>query len=347
MGNNKVTLTNNFHMGITMALWLASDGYDHDQAGQRDIFGDIVDGPVVSATTLLKPTKSLILAGRIPSKDRLADISSFGSSRIGQAIHDSIEKAFYSPSAKAILTGLGFSPNVIANIALNPTMEEIENDPKMIPVHLEQRAFRPMVTRSGNKVWISGKFDQVIAGKSEDNKSTKAYSYCNMDQSEKSNYGVQQSIYRWLNPKLITSELGQINFIITDWKQGDVDRIKNYPSRQVMEMPVSLMSLLDTEQFILNKLEEIEKCGAQKDQNLMPRCRDDELWRDNDKYKYYSDATKAALGGRSTKNFDTYQEAQNHKAIKGKGAIVTAPGKVKRCSYCDAAPACTQRLEYQ
>lgn len=341
MGTKNAKFVNDTNLGITMALWLASDGYDHNPEDAP------TDGcPIISATTLLKPTRSLILSSRAQARPGAETaLSSLGSSRMGQAIHDSIENSFYHPKAGERLIALGFAESMVKRIAINPDPEDLAANPKLIPIYLEKRAYRKIRTRSGIDIWISGKFDQVIAGAVEDNKSTKAYSYCHMDQSEESNYAKQQSIYRWLSPEIITSEMGKINFILTDWKQSDVGRINNYPPKQVVEKALNLMSLEDTEAFILDKLEEIEVNDGKPELEMI-LCSDEELWRTPDKHKYYSNPETAKKGGRSSKNFDTILEAQNYRASKGKGVVVTVPGEVRRCNYCDGLALCSQRLSF-
>jgi hypothetical protein len=79
-------------------------------------------------------------------------------------------------------------------------------------------------------------------------------------------------------------------------------------------------------------------------QDALPRCTDEELWRSEPVYKYYSDPTKT--DGRATKNFDSLIEANNHLTEKGKGVVKTVPGQVKACLYCRAFDICEQRKEY-
>lgn len=63
-------------------------------------------------------------------------------------------------------------------------------------------------------------------------------------------------------------------------------------------------------------------------------CTDEELWRSDPQYKYYTDPTKTS--GRST-NFDNLADAHRHLAEKGgKGVIITKPGEPKACAYCPA-----------
>ena len=336
----RTTLVNSTNLGITMALWLGTDTYDYmpSDAPQDNL-------PIISVTQLLKPTKALILAQQIPDGDVTVDLVKQAANRLGSSIHMAIEAAFENTNKDIILKSLGFSPQMAESLVVNPSDDFMAKHPEMIPVYLEKRAYRKIKTSAGTEVWISGKFDQVIGGEPEDNKSTKAYSYIKMDQSERGSYALQMAMYKWLSPKLITSDMGKINFIFTDWKAGEASRIDNYPPYPVMEMPVPLMNESDAEKFIRAKLDEIEK-NAAFNQDDMIRCADDELWRGDDVHKYYSDPETAKRGGRATKNFETYAQAMTYKSEKNKGVVVTVPGEVKRCSYCDAAPVCKQRLEY-
>lgn len=337
----RISLSNTTGLGITMALWLGTDMYDYAPMDAP------TDGlPILSVTQLLKPTKALILANTMPQEDLTQELANQAPNRIGQSIHLAIEAAFENPNRDIILKDLGFPPGLVDKLALNPTPEFLKKHPDTIPMYIERRAYRKIKTTSGTEVWISGKFDQVINGAPEDNKSTKVYSYIKMDQSEEGDYALQMGMYKWLNPKLITADMGKINFIFTDWKASDMARMPGYPPKPVMEMPVALMDEDAAERFIRAKLDDIEK-NAGLPQDKMVRCTDKELWRGDDVHKYYADPETAKNGGRATKNFDTYASALAHKQQKGKGIVVTVPGKVRRCSYCDAAPACTQRLEYQ
>ena len=336
-------MTNNSNLGLTMALWLAMDNYDHEPEGapQDDI-------PIVSVTDLLKPTKALVLSHRVPADENTVDLQDLAAARIGQSIHDAVEGAIHSDDRTQILKALGISENVIDRLRINPSLEDLTADPTIIPYYAERRSFRKITTTNGTEIWISGKFDQVINGQVEDNKIVPVYKYMKMDNSEKSDYALQQGMYRWLNPEMITSDLGKVNFIFKDWRKGDSMRMPDYPPFPVTEMPVQLMGLTETETFIRRKLDEILAAVQCDSEEQMPRCKEEELWKSPDVHKYYKNPETAKKGGRSTKNFDSYPAAMQHKATEGGvGVIVTVPGEVRRCSYCDAAPLCTQRLEYK
>ena len=339
----KKNLTNNSNLGLTMSLWLARDTYDHDpeDAPQDDL-------PIVSVTQLLKPTKALILGHRVEVEDAPTDLQDLAARVLGQSVHQAIEDSLNATDRAEILESLKIPAKVAAKIRINPTAEEIAADPEIIPVYAERRAYRKITASNGREVWISGKFDQVVNGQVEDNKTVPVYKYMKMDNSEKSDFALQQGIYRWLSPEIITSDMGKINFIFKDWTKGEAGRIPGYPPTPVFEMPIQLMDLKTTEGFIRRKLDEILLTAGMEHEADMPRCKDEELWKSPDVHKYYKNAETAAAGGRSTKNFDTYPEAMQYKASQGGvGVVKIVAGEVRRCTYCEAAPLCTQRLEYQ
>lgn len=335
-------LLNTTNLGMSMALFLATDTYDHEPEGAPND-----DLPIISVTQLLKPTKALILSSRIPEEDVDIKMTSLTKSRIGSAIHDRIEYAFTGPQAQEIMQKIGVPNGVRERIVINPDEKHLQQNPNAIPIYLEKRAYRKITASNGQQVWISGKFDQVIAGRPEDHKSTGVYSYIKADRSDTGDYGAQMGLYKWLNPKIITADVGQINFIFTDWKASDVSRIKDYPAEPVIEMPVNLMDETAAEEFIRRKVDEIIANRALPEADMI-RCDESELWRSPDVYKYYSNPESAKLGKRATKNFEgDYAGAMAHKSQQGKGVVVAVKGEVKRCGYCDAAPLCVQRMEYQ
>ena len=339
--SDRKNLTNSSGLGLTMALWLASDDYDHDPEDAP------TDAPIISVTDLLKPTKALVLGHRVPDEQNNVDLQDLVASRIGQSIHTAIENALKSEARTDILTRIGTANRIKNAIRINPDPEELKKDPSLVPIYVEKRSYRPVITSNGTKIYISGKFDQVLAGAIEDNKIVGVYKYMKMDDGETSDYALQQSMYRWLNPEIITSSVGCVNFIFKDWKRSDVGRIKGYPETQVKEMRIQLMAPEKIEKLIIAKLDDILKCVPMQHEKHMTRCTDEELWRDDPVHKYYKNPETAKNNGRSTKNFESYGEAMAHKAKMGVGVIVTKPGVVRRCNYCKAAPLCTQRLEYQ
>ena len=154
-------------------------------------------------------------------------------------------------------------------------------------------------------------------------------------------YCKQGSIYRWLNPDKITSEYIKICFIFTDWNNQLALANKDYPQCKICYKDIPLMSLEETEGFIKNKLYEIENYFDKPEEDI-PRCSDDDLWRRDAKYKYYSKETAT----RATKVFNTPGEARAYCASQGKGFVKEVKGEVKRCPMCPAFTICKQRGEY-
>ena len=323
-------LTNNSGIGLALAVWLAHDEYDNG-AGSVDA----PEGELISVTSLLKPTRQFVLAQRVPPEDRVLDVLDMSASRFGHAMHSSIENAWEKGYRNA-MTRLGYPQKVIDSVRINPEVEE----EGAINVYLEQRYFR-----KADGVVISGQFDEIINGELNDTKTTSVYAYINGSKEE--DHQRQGSIYRWINPEKVTSDIMRIQFIFTDWRRSEA-RInpEKYPQNRVHEHKIQLLSLTETENFIKEKLREI-RANINLPEKDIVRCTDKELWKSDPVYKYYSDPAKAQSGGRSTKNFSNLQEAHSHQAKVGKGVVITVPGQVRACGYCPAFSICTQKDEYE
>jgi len=320
-----MSLTNVTGISMAMAVWLARNEYNSG--------ADIAPkGELISATTLLKSTRSFILGNRVPQEESTVDVLDLVPSKLGHAIHASVEDAWrnYHQAMK----DLGYPQRVIDAIRINPeTVEDGE-----IPVYLEQRYFKEI-----DGVIVSGQLDQLIDGQLNDTKTTSVYAYINGSKVE--DYRLQMSIYRWLAPERVTSDIAMIQHMFTDWQRSMARQNPNYPQSRLVEFPVELMSLSETELWIKNKLAEIRANVNLPEPDII-RCTDKELWRSEPKYKYYADVEKAKAGGRSIKNFDNPQDAATHQAKAGKGVVITVPGQVKACGYCPAFPICTQKDDY-
>lgn len=306
--------TNTSNIPLPLAVFLATDHYDYVPN-------------VISATSLLKPVRQLILADRLSSEDNLVELSDMVSSRMGTAIHTAIEQAWLNPT-KA-LKSLGYSDDIIQRIKVNPETVE-END---IPVYMEKRSFKKI----GNHT-ISGKFDFVAEGKVHDFKSTSIYSFLN--QSNASKYILQGSLYRWLNPDIITKDEMLIHYIFTDWSKAESLRNSNYPKARVHSQRYNLLGLDEIEQFVKDKLELYDSMKHQSEKNI-PYCTDEELWRKPTVWKYYKNANAT----RATKNFDNPSEAYALQQTNGVGEVREVKGIVSACKYCPAFLLCSQKDE--
>lgn len=310
---------------LSMAVFLATDNYDHDPN-------------TISATSLIKPLRQLILGGRVPQELSLPDLTGMIASRVGTAIHDAIERSWVT-NYQTAMEALGYPQHVIKLVRINPTKLELEENPDIIPVYLEQRAHR----RVGSYL-VSGKFDFVGQGRLEDFKTTGVFAA--MSGSNDAKYILQGSIYRWLNPDLITDDYMSIQFIFTDWSAMQARQSPNYPPHRFQERKLKLLSIEETDAYIKRKLSDFDDLVDLPEPDL-PLCTDEDLWRTEPVFKWYKNHDKdtVATASKSTKNFGTDLEARTHMMTVGKGAgiVVEKPGQVNACKYCPGFAACSQK----
>ena len=149
---------------LALAVFLATDHYDHDD-----------DPNTISATTLLKPIRQIVLPSRIPPGEGLVNLADMMNSRMGTAIHDGIEKAWKNNYIGA-MKALGYPQRIIDRIRINPTPERLQDlaadGVETIPIYMEQRLSRQL-----GKWKITGKFDFIGEGKVQDFKSTSTFTY--------------------------------------------------------------------------------------------------------------------------------------------------------------------------
>lgn len=311
------TYANTGAVSLSLGVFLVSDNYDHDTA-------------TISATTLMKPLRQIVLGARVKPEESSVDLISMVQSRMGSAIHDGIERAWTENHVKALMT-LGYPSKVIANVRINPKADELFED--CIPIYLEQRAYKQV-----GKHRVSGKFDFVGDGRVEDFKTTGTYSYTARNNDDK--YILQGSIYRWLNPVIITKDEMAIQFLFTDWQAIKARTDPRYPQQRAVQRLFQLKSIAETDRYVTNKLALIDQYRDAPEETI-PLCSDEDLWRSAPVFKYYKNPAKTE---RSTKNFDTFQEARIRQVEDGSvGIVKEAPGRVMACKYCSAFNACSQK----
>lgn len=320
------TYANNSNVPLSVAAWLVNDDYDYND-----------DPSVISVTTLIKPVKQVILGSRA-KKDPNAlpvDIISLVKSRLGQAVHTAIEKTWAdNPNLPTLLKALNLPLKLIKRVLINPKPDEIQSD--SIVVYMEQRLHRKI-----GPYTVSGKFDICFAGQLEDVKTTTTYTFSSNNKSD--DYKLQGSLYRWLDPNMITEDSIRINYIFTDWKPTLVST-SNYPSAPQISVEYPLMNLVETENWIKRRLQLHHDC-VDADEADMPECTSAELWRTDPVWKYYNKSQ--AEQSRATKNFTDRNEANSHFAAKGfNGELVEVKGEVKACRYCPGFELCTQKNQY-
>lgn len=309
---------NQTNVPLAISVWLATDNYDLQEVPENTI----------SVTTLLKPIKQIILSQRVTVEQGVVEISSKLKSAMGSALHDSMERAWLNP--KEALKSLGYPAGVIKAIKVNPDPDTVTEDD--IPVYIEQR--ESIVIAGVN---VSGKFDTVFDGQVEDYKSTSTFMYMSQTNSDK--HIKQGSLYKLLNPKKITADTMAINYLFTDWSAAKAKADPKYPQCAVTQQVFELMPVEQTRKFAEHKIMEIKRLQDAPESEL-PDCTDEELWRSEDVFKYYSkpDALRAS------KNFTSPVEARLYLQEKGgKGEIRLVKGKARACNYCAAAIICNQR----
>ena len=310
--------TNNSRISIPLAVWLMHDDYDYDDRTN-----------LISATSLLKPTRALVLKHQNQNLDKTVDIASLVPARMGSAIHAIAEQAWTDrKNVSKALEALG-TTSIDKLLVINPEGEIKENE---IPVYVEQRHEKQV----GDYI-ISGKYDLVLDGTISDYKSTSIWTY--IYDSNALKYTQQGSIYKWLAPDRITNNTIDIQFIFTDWSGAQAMRDPKYPQSRVLTKAYPLWSVEQTDHFIKEKLEDISRY-LDKPQEALPECTSEELWESETKYKYFKNPNKMA---RATKNYSTLLEAQSRMADDGNvGVINTVRGEVKACRYCEVSGICEQ-----
>ena len=302
---------------LSLAVFLASDNYDHDPN-------------TISATSLIKPLRQIVLSARVPEDMTPLELVNLVPSRMGSAIHDAIERS-WKDNYQAALDSLGYPKRVIEKIRINPKPEELQDG--QIPIYLEQRAYKQV-----GKFLISGKYDFIGDGRVEDFKSTSTFTAMNNTNDEK--YIWQGSIYRWLNPDIITKDEMAIQFIFTDWSKAKAMQDPKYPQQRIQQRILPLKSILETDAFVKRKLAQIEQYWD-ADESTIPPCTDADLWRSEPVFKYYKNPEKRS---RSTKNFDNRHDAQLRFIEDGSvGIVIEQPGQVTACKYCPAFTVCSQK----
>ncbi len=320
--------TNKHNIPWSVAVWLASDTYDHNKTSN-----------VISATSLMKSIKQITLARRLDLDNVETDISSRAASQIGTAVHTAIEGAWTENLPRTMNT-LGVPEKVANAVIINPTAAELEAHSLLhqnpLPVYMEQRSHKTV-----DGYVVSGKYDFVMNGRLEDFKTTKTYSYTK--KTNDAQYQLQGSIYRWLNPTIILDDHMTIEYIFTDWAEAKAKADPSYPQQQCLPYSVPLLSLEATDAYIKDKINLIASSVNTPEEDL-PFCTSEELWRGEGQWKYYKDPEKTS---RSTRNFDNPVDAAARLAKDGYvGKVVEVPGQVKACKYCNAFDICEQKNQY-
>lgn len=316
------------NLPLALAAFLASDDYDYDPTPN-----------VISATTLMKPLRQIILANRVPDTAELPDIMDRVSNRLGASIHGAIENVWIDPGRRNMaLMALGIPAGVARRVVVNPPDEYVLSNPDCIPVYMEQR-----LRRQVGKWTVTGKFDFVAENQVQDFKTANVLSYKKQRNAEKQI--MQGSLYRWLDEvqplRKITKDTMIIMHIFMDWMAAFARQDpENYPQHRMLKQVLELKSEREMDTWVKNKLALIEQYWDAPEEAI-PDCDDEELWRSEPVFKYYKNGVAGAK--RATKNFTSRTEAYTFFATAGGGELKEVPGLAKACHYCGAFDACKQK----
>ena len=310
--------TNNTGIPLALAILFVTDLYDHSN-----------EPNTISVTTLLDSVRQIVLGMRATGQGT-ADVSDMVASCYGTALHSALEQAWLDPYDA--LESLGYPEKIWKQFVINPNLLDIvmwkEYNKSFIPIYVEQRSIKQIAGWS-----VSGKFDLIIDGRLNDLKNRKVWAYLNSSNDKKDI--LQASIYRWLNQDKVTEEDFSILWLFTDWNSLEALKNPQYPKQRWLEQKFKLLSIQETEQYLINKLGLINQYINSPESEL-PLCNDEDLWMGKSIFKYY----KSSGQSRSTKNFNNAFDA--HKETSKGGYVQEVKGKAIKCGYCSASSVCSQ-----
>jgi hypothetical protein len=235
--------------GISKEIYefLVQDYYDHEAVKGK-----------YSATTLLKPTRQIILMQRHDNEIEVKASSMFFRV-LGSAVHGALEKL----KVTDVIQEQRFDANIKVKFA---------------------GAYVPVI--------ITGKTD-VIRILDEEIVDYKTGSVWKWILNDFEDYAEQLSIYRFLLAKqdkpLITGDKGRVVFMMRDWSESAKDRTNNYPPLPIMDVNLDLETVGKCEANIKRKVLEIMESERVAD-DALPMCTDKERWKHDNRCRRYCSA---------------------------------------------------------
>lgn len=311
-------IKNDLGIDWIIAGWLASNTYT----------GSNCDG-FISASSFCRSVRQNVL-GRLIEKngdEDPVDISTMLKANVGTALHRDIQAVWENPVViTEALKSLGYTDTQIKNIHVNPDE----------PMDGTNIWFEKRVTKEIGDWVVTGQFDLVVDDTIHDFKSTSVYTCINKTKEE--DYKIQLSIYRWLNQELIKNDVGIIHYIFTDWNKNNVYSVNGYPQHPFVSIPIRLMSVQETEEFIKQRIRNIDYYTENLDE--LPLCNDHTLMINKQVWQYFTSPTSP----KAYKNFDTQIEAIKYMNTekKGKGLVKLKQQEPTGCKYCNCCNRCNQ-----
>jgi hypothetical protein len=203
-------------------------------------------------------------------------------------------------------------------------------------VTLEERMYASIggIRISGKPDWYNSLLETT-----EDYKITSVWKIL---KGEYRDYIEAQNIYRWLlaeNDRKVKKL--QINAICKDWKKYEVSRTPEYPSHPVVTIELPVWKMIDTVQFVLNRVRLHESAReVMIPDELADRfpCSSEDRWEQPSKYKVQKPDAQ-----RAWRVFENEAEARALVAEKPEYIVKVEPGRSVRCEdYCIVKDFCYQ-----
>lgn len=131
-----------------------------------------------------------------------------------------------------------------------------------------------------------------------------------------------------------------------DYSRNDLVRLdQSYPEAPIVRIPIDKWDPQEQYNFLVDRVSRLEEARALPDDEL-PTCTHDEVWERDRKFAVMKEGNK-----RSTRNFDTAQEARDFIAThkeRSKMRVEDRPGHRLRCElFCSVNRFCNQFQEFR
>ena len=272
----------------------------------------------------MKPVRQIVLARQNIDCLKVQDVDNLINVSMGTALHDSVEAAWKDKDqAVKAMVMLGINETIAADL-------------------WDKTSFEQRLEKEVGGWIVTGKYDIVTDGMIGDVKSSSVYGY--MLGSSDWQYKMQMSIYRWLDPVLITEDIGTNFYIFTDWSRVKALQDTRYPQSRIAVKEHALVPVSEIDKYVKDKLALVDKYMGETNQDNIPECTQEELWMDPPKYAYF----KNPASNRATKLYDHHSDAHEHYERDGRvGKVEERKGLARACQYCNVANICEQRKKLQ
>lgn len=330
------TITNKFNLPEPIVEAVKADSYE--------VSGDI------STTSLISPIQARILKKR-HSRQIVEDVSEYVFALFGSAVHSILERSHIKEIRKrAFLEVI----DTLKDESKTATEEEKKDYQalakklfslmdKFFPEIKGRYVYEMKLHYEHNGFVLSGKFDLY-------------------DTVEKCLYDYKVcSIYAWLYPESRDSWTKQLNIyaymlrlegyevndlrivaIFRDWSASRVATNPDYPSQQIMTIPIKVYGQAEMKKAIENRMmlhQEAEKSG------VIPDCTGAEKWSSANGYNVKKKGLKRRVAGLASEALaNDWIKANKHKYPPESLYLEIIPGENKKCaSYCPVREFCPQK----